>query len=224
MNSRIGVWLAVLGFGLLVANLVAAQTVSQQREAAVLKARAGQMAEAQAALRALLAAGADDGLVAMDLATLLQQDGKAAEAVAVFEKAAPREPPDYALLAVTRAYRDLQRFEDAARLARQGMQRFPGQSDFPLLLSLALSDAGRAAEAIEVVRGPASRGAPPIERLLAEGYAWRRAGDPYKAMQAYREAMRLAPDNVRIRAEAAAVMQGMGARPRRSPPIRLRSW
>ncbi|MBM3649566.1 MAG: hypothetical protein FJX11_17440, partial [Alphaproteobacteria bacterium] len=81
-----------------------AQTATQQREAAVLKARAGHMAEAQAALRALLAAGVDDGLVAMDLATLLQQDGKPAEAIAVFEAAAKPEPPDYALLAATRAY------------------------------------------------------------------------------------------------------------------------
>ena len=53
----------------------------------MLKARAGNMAEAQAALRAMLAAGTDDGLVAMDLTTLLQQDGKSSEAVAVFEKA-----------------------------------------------------------------------------------------------------------------------------------------
>jgi len=44
------------------------------------------MAEAQAALRAMLASGIDDGLVAMDLAILLQQDRKPAEAVAVFEK------------------------------------------------------------------------------------------------------------------------------------------
>ena len=63
-----------------------AQTAAQQREAAVLKARAGQMAEAQAALRAMLASGVDDGLVAMDLATLLQQDRKPADAVAVFEQ------------------------------------------------------------------------------------------------------------------------------------------
>ena len=101
------------------------------------------MAEAQAALRAMLAAGTDDGLVAMDLATLLQQDGKPAEAVAVFEKAARPDPPDYALLAATRAYRDLRRYDDAARLARQGMQRFPNDTVWPLILSLVLSDDGK---------------------------------------------------------------------------------
>jgi hypothetical protein len=91
-----GGWLLLLA-ALALAGVPAdarAQTATQQREAAVLKARAGQMAEAQAALRALLAAGTDDGLVAMDLTTLLQQDGKPAEAVAVFEAANKPDPPD----------------------------------------------------------------------------------------------------------------------------------
>src|SRR5262245_47448138 len=158
-----------------------AQTATQQREAAVLKARAGQMAEAQAALRAMLAAGVDDGLVAMDLTTLLQQDGKSAEAVAVFEKAAKPDPPDYALLAATRAYRDLRRYDDAARLARDGERRFPDDTVWPLVLSLVLSDAGKSAEALQILRQPAAQRAPAVERLLAEAYAWRRAGEPFKA-------------------------------------------
>ena len=81
--------LAVLAFAGVQAD-ARAQTATQQREAAVLQARGGHMAEAQAALRAMLAAGTDDGLVAMDLTALLQRDGKSAEAVAVFEKAAVR--------------------------------------------------------------------------------------------------------------------------------------
>ena len=125
LTCRSIIWLPIVIVVLLGAGSGAAQTATQQREAAVLKARAGNAAEAHAALRAMLAAGTDDGLVAMDLTTLLQQDGKASEAVAVFEKAARPDPPDYALLAATRAYRDLRRYADAARLARQGMQRFP---------------------------------------------------------------------------------------------------
>ena len=188
-----------------------AQTATQQREAAVLKARAGQMAEAQAALRAMLASGTDDGLVAMDLATLLQQDGKAAEAIAVFEKANKADPPDYALLAATRAYRDLGRYDEAARLARDGARRFPGESVWPLLLSLVLSDAGRTAEALEVLRTPAAQRASPVERLMAEGYAYRRAGNPAAALKAYGEAVRLSRGNQGVRNEAAGVLLDMGA-------------
>lgn len=188
-----------------------AQTATQQREAAVLKARAGQMAEAQAALRAMLAAGIDDGLVAMDLATLLQQDGKHAEAVAVFETAAKPDPPDYALLAVTRAYRDLGRYHDTARLAREGQRRFPTEPVWPLVLSLVLSDAGRSAEALEVLRMPAAARASPVERLMAEGYAYRRAGNTAAALKAYSEAIRLSRGDQGVRNEAAGVLLDVGA-------------
>jgi biofilm PGA synthesis protein PgaA len=212
---RLLVWLsiAIAGWvgGVSEAERALAQTASEQREAAVLKARAGQMAEAQAALRAMLAAGTDDGLVAMDLTTLLQQDGKPAEAVAVFETAARADPPDYALLAATRAYRDLRRYVDAARLARAGMQRFPGDTVWPLILSLVLSDDGKATEALAILRQPAAQRAPLVERLLAEAYAWRRAGDPFKAMRVYSEAIKAAPANPGVRLEAAGVLQDMGA-------------
>jgi biofilm PGA synthesis protein PgaA len=208
-----GGWLLLLA-ALALAGVPAdtrAQTATQQREAAVLKARAGQMAEAQAALRALLAAGTDDGLVAMDLTTLLQQDGKPAEAVAVFEKAAKPDPPDYALLAATRAYRDLGRYADAARLAREGQRRFPGDTVWPLVLSLVLSDAGQTTEALEVLRTPAAQRASPVERLMAEGYAYRRAGNPAAALKAYGEAVRLSRGSQGVRNEAAGVLIDLGA-------------
>jgi tetratricopeptide (TPR) repeat protein len=141
------------------------------------------MAEAQAELWAMLSAGiADNGLVAADLATLLQQDGKPGDAAAVFEQAAIAAPPDYALLAISRAYRDLNRYADAERLARQGMHRFPDQTVWPLLLSLVLSDSGRPHDALALLDQPAALRAPVVDRLMAQGYAWRRAGDPYKAI------------------------------------------
>lgn len=192
-------------------GLVFAQSATERREAAVLKARAGQMAAAQADLRALLAAGIDDGLVAMDLATLLQQDGKAAEAVSVFERAGRADPPDYAMLAVTRAYRDLRRYDDAARLAREGMRRFPTEPVWALLLSLALSDAGKTTEALDVLRQPIAMRAQPVERLLAQAYAYRRANNPFMAMKIYAEAIKLAPANAGVRDEAASVLRDLGA-------------
>jgi biofilm PGA synthesis protein PgaA len=205
------IWLPILIVGLFGAGSGAAQTATQQREAAVMKARAGNMAEAQAVLRAMLAAGIDDGLVAMDLTTLLQQDGKSSEAVTVFEKAARPDPPDYALLAATRSYRDLRRYADAARLALEGMQRFPNDTVWPLILSLILSDDGKSTEALAILRQPAAQRAPPVERLMAEAYAWRRAGDPFKAMRAYSDAIKAAPANPGVRVEAAGVLQDMGA-------------
>src|SRR5689334_6353652 len=74
------------------------ESITQQREDAVRRARAGHMAEAQATLRSLLASGAEDrGLVAMDLVTLLQQDGKPREAADLFARTVTPEAPAYAL-------------------------------------------------------------------------------------------------------------------------------
>src|SRR5262249_28982366 len=96
-----------------------------QRETAVLKARSGGMAEAQEELWALLA-GDRGGGRARDPTALVQQDGKPDEAVAVFEKAALANPPEYALLAAARAYRDLHR-----AMAMRSAWRVRGWSDIP---------------------------------------------------------------------------------------------
>ena len=139
----------------------------------------------------------------MDLAALLQQDGKAAEAIAVFEKAAIANPPEYALLAAT----------TRAPIATSAATTMPGAwpakawSDFPsnpvcwpLLLSLALSDSGHSAEALELLRGPAVRGAKPVERLLAgKPMPGAGGGDPFRALQVYTAAMQLDPADQGIR-------------------------
>ena len=201
-------WLLIVG--VIGAEQVSAQTITERREAAVLQARAGRLEPAIVELRAMLAAGEDDGLVAMDLSALLQQAHRPGEAIAVFEKAAVAAPPDYALLAATRAYRDVRRYRDAEKLARQGLKRFPDQTVWPLLLALVLTDAGRPKEALDVLSQPDAQRAPPVERLLAEGYAWRKAGDPYKALSAYTDALKLAPVNKEARTNAAALLQAQG--------------
>ena len=99
---------------------------------------------------------------------------------------------------------------DAEKLARQGLKRFPDQTDWPLLLSLVLTDAGRPKEALEILGRPEAQRAPPVERLLAEGYAWRKAGDPYKALSAYTDALKLVPANKEARTAAAALLQAQG--------------
>jgi biofilm PGA synthesis protein PgaA len=201
-------WLLIVG--VIGAEQALAQTITERRESAVLQARAGQLEPAIAALRAMLAAGEDDGLVAMDLSALLQQAHRPGEAIAIFEQAAVADPPDYALLAATRAYRDVHRYLDAEKLARQGLKRFPDQTTWPLLLALVLTDAGRPQEALEILGQPEAQRAPPVERLLAEGYAWRKAGDAYKALSAYTDALKLVPANEEARTGAAALLQAQG--------------
>src|ERR1700758_3448315 len=75
--------MAAMAVACIVAAPVLAQTTSAQRESAVMNARAGHRAEAIDALRALLGSPHDDGRVAFDLTTLLQEDGKSLEAATV---------------------------------------------------------------------------------------------------------------------------------------------
>ena len=198
-------------FAAVMAGPVFAQTATERREAAVLRARAGHVDEALQSLRALLASGTDDGLVAMDLATLLQQNGKSAEAAEVFARAGKTDAPDYALIAATRANRDIRNYGEAERLAREGLRRFPDESLWPVLLSLILSDAGRPQEALALLKTPAATRASPLERSLADAYAWRRAGDDFAALRAYAEAARIAPGNSTARREQAELLEAMGA-------------
>lgn len=109
-----------------IAGSVGAQTATDLRENAVWLARSGKMAEAQNTLRALMVSGPDDGLVAMDLVTLLEQDGKPLEAAVIFTRADKADAPAYALQAAVRANQTLGRHDEARRLLSEGTRRFPG--------------------------------------------------------------------------------------------------
>ena len=176
-----------------------AQSATEQREHAVRLARAGQMVEAQAALRGLLKSGADDGLVTMDLVTLLQQDGKSAEAAALFAAAAKVDPPAYALLAAAQANQAIGRPDEARRLAREGARRFPENPGWARLEGLTA-----------VEPSAATAGVPAVQRLMAEGDAHRRARDLFAALASYTAAMKIAPTDPAPRREAAAVMVALG--------------
>nr|WP_249732018.1 poly-beta-1,6 N-acetyl-D-glucosamine export porin PgaA [Roseococcus sp. SDR] len=124
----------------------------------------------------MLEAGATDPLVAADLLTLLQQQGRAAEAVAVLRRTNAATLPSYALLAATRAARDARRWSEAEALARQGLARFPREEVWPILLALILTDAGRVAEAEAVLATPRARAADAREQANAAAYLRQRQG------------------------------------------------
>ena len=157
------------------------------------------MVEAQAKLRSLLATGTDDGLVAMDLVTLLQQDGKSAEAAALFARTAKVDPPGYALLAAAQANQAIGRHDEARRLGREGARRFPADPAWARL---------QASSPVE--RPAATTGTPAVQRLMADGDAHRRARDLFAALASYTAAMKIAPTDPAPRREAAAVMVELG--------------
>lgn len=177
-----------------------AQTATELRENAVRAARAGKMAEAQATLRALLISGPDDGRVAMDLATLLEMDGKPAEAAAVFARAANPDAPAYALQAAIRANQTIGRPDEARRLLREGARRFPDDPAWAVLERRASAPPPP----------PRASVAEALQAKIAEGDARLAAGDRFAALSAYTAAMKMAPGNSEAREKAAAVMVQLG--------------
>ena len=125
----------VMAASLLVGSvgIVAAQT----REAAVESARRGEYDTAISSLQALAQAAPSDTGVRFDLAVVLQWAGRSREATDVFESTRATEAPEYVLSAMTRAYRDQQRWTDAAALAVEGGRRFPESAEWPLAARLA---------------------------------------------------------------------------------------
>lgn len=159
-------------------------------------------------MQRLLAAGAEDGAVAFDLVTFLQQAKRSAEAADLFNRTDPRQAPEYAMQAAFRANRDLHRYAEAEKLARIGMERFPADPGWRTRLALAVTDAGRPQEAIQLLGGA---GGGSVEQLLAQGYALRRAGDLFAALRVYGTAARRAPGNREALRETAAVLTEIGA-------------
>jgi tetratricopeptide (TPR) repeat protein len=173
--------------------------------------RAGHPEEAIARLRALLQSGNADPSVTLDLATLLQQTGKVAEAAALFDKADLFHAPSYALLAAVRAFRDLKDFGHAAALARSGLERFPADSVWPVLLALILADDGKAQEALSLLASERARTAPEKEYLLAEAYAERRAGRPFDALRHYFAVLARQPADAEARDAVIALLREVRA-------------
>ena len=128
--------------------------------------------------------------VRFDLAIVLQWAARSREATGVFESTRGTEAPEYVLSAMTRAYRDQQRWTEAAALATEGGRRFPGSAEWPL----------------------ATR--------LAEAGAALGVGDSFAALRAYLAARQLAPDDTGLQSEVSGLLVKLGCAVCRGPPRR----
>lgn len=206
------------------APLVFAQSVAGtnsapdgRREEAVQIARQGRFAEAIEALRAL-AAGTADPRAAYDLATVQQWAGQPQEALRTFaaigllpSSLAQSSVPDYVLFAVAQAHRDQKQFEAAEQTARALLARQQGSADATVLLALILADQRRGAEARAVLSPLLTSQPASLQGWLALGYIARQTNDPFTALRAYGEVLRLEPGRHDAQAAMAAVLRDLGA-------------
>jgi biofilm PGA synthesis protein PgaA len=159
----------------------AGAAAAQTREAAIESARRGDYETAISALQTLAQAAPAETGVRFDLAVVLQWAGRSREATDVFESMPGNEAPEYVLSAVARAYRDQQRWADAAGVAAEGRARFPGSAEWPLATK------------------------------LVEGGIALQDGDRFGALRAYFAARQLAPNDTGLQSEISGILVGLGA-------------
>ena len=151
-------------------------------DALIHQARSGTTGPALNYLRQVPDAQLSNGLVS-DHLQIAAWAGLDAEVVAVYETQARQRPlPVQALSATARAYRNLQRWDDASRLYRQALAQAPGDADLQLGLALTQADAGQPAEAVARARALVAAQPDDPSRRLALGYALTRAGATYDAL------------------------------------------
>lgn len=166
---------------LMIVVLPMTRAPGQSREDAVRAARDGHTDDAIRTLQTIVANNRSDTGAALDLAVILSWAKRPREATDVFERTPVTQIPEYVLLAMTRAYRDQQRFGIAQGLAHEGLRRFPEQKTWTLL------------------------------NVLLEGDLASAAGDRFGALRAYATAQEIAPKEAGISAAMSSILMQLNA-------------
>ena len=189
--------------------------MSALREQAVQVARSGRLADAIQTLQAL-AAISDDVRIAYDLTVVLQWAGQSREALQVLSGVSGSSvdstaTPDYVLAAIAHAQRDLQQFAEAEKTTRVLLVRSPGNAEWTQLLARVLIDQQRFVEARALMASLLVNEPNNVQSWLVLGYAARRANDPFAALRAYGEVLRLAPGQPDAKDAMSTVLRDLGA-------------
>lgn len=179
---------------------------SADYDALILRARAGDYEPALAMLRQQGPTASTRAI--HDHIIIAGWAGKPAEAVTAYERLpASAVLPADVQLAVARAYRDEQRWQDALARYREGLRRHPAQPAFAAGEIMTLADAGqfdaaRAAGLKWVARQPRNPDA-----RLALAYVHARQGQPFEALHQADLAQGLAPESPAVQREYIYALQ-----------------
>ena len=185
------------------------------REDAIQIARGGRLVDAIQALRAL-AVTSDDVRITYDLTVVLQWAGQSQEALQVLSgflgsSVGLTAIPDYVLAAIAHAQRDLRQFAESEKTTRVLLARSPGNAEWTQLLARILIDQQRFVEARALMASLLVNEPNNVQSWLVLGYAARRANDPFAALRAYGEVLRLTPGQPDAREAMSTVLSNLGA-------------
>jgi Flp pilus assembly protein TadD len=136
----------------------------------------------------------DEGFMHYALASVLRDRNRLAEAASAINEALRLEPHSANYLAALAAIRFAQeRWSDALQAAEQGLQFVPDDDDCTNLRAMSLVKLGRRSEAGEAIQGALERAPENPLTHANQGWTYLEKGDPHKALEHFREALRLDP-------------------------------
>jgi biofilm PGA synthesis protein PgaA len=182
-------------------------------EQAVELARNGRTAEALKALEELYARDPHNKAVFHDYLTVLSWAGQDERVAELAPLLSPQAGPGYALEAAAKSARRRGDYLQAEYLYRSGLQRFPGDLDFPNGLIMTLADAGRDQAATELACQFEQNYPADPSLLMAKGYAQEAGRDFFAALETYSQIVASDPGHRLAQARRILVLDSLGASP-----------
>jgi tetratricopeptide (TPR) repeat protein len=143
-------------------------------------------------------------------------DAAQAAAIRRHEERLTRDPSSLAFAPLADAYRKVGRTQEAIRLCREGLDRFPHYTTARLILAKALLDEGQVDEASAALEAIVAAGGRDAEAHRMLGELHRKAGRLEPALGHLEQAARLDPGDRESRL-AAEMLRGRGQTPEGSP-------
>ena len=183
------------GLGLPTAAVSASDESVSSHARAIELARAGQFDDSIALIDELRAADPANLQLHYDQIVVLGWAERDAQAIALASEIDAENAPDYVLHTVAKSCRNLGNFEDAAKwysvLLRQNDRDLDARSG----LAMAYADAGRFAEARQVLGAHPDPEANLVRLSLTKGYILERQGKPLEALASYQRVLDSQPGN-----------------------------
>jgi biofilm PGA synthesis protein PgaA len=180
-------------------------------DALIARARNGDTAPALTYLRAVEATAPDRARLAADHITVASWSGADEEAITVYEGLPDRNAlPDYALLAVGRAYRQQERLGDALATYELALLRKPDNQEVQSLRMHTLADLGRLDEVLAANAAAVKARPDDVQARLSYGSALSRAKQPFAALFEFDRARRLAPNDTTVERAYVLALQNAG--------------
>jgi biofilm PGA synthesis protein PgaA len=159
------------------------------RQNAIYAARQGDYQEALAILEPLYLQAKDDSDLLYDYLTVLSWAEQDQKVITLINKVDIEKAPLFVVSAAAKSLRRLGKWEASESMYRLGIRRFPDDIDMQVGLVLALTDAGRPAEALRLAGEFINNNPGSNEILLAQAYSAEATNEVYRALLSYQKVL-----------------------------------